>query len=159
MSDFEEEDVGGRSRVLIDLTADGETAKLSKKRQKCNKSKLDVNRSSKSKLGQLSTKEVQKGIEDDSFELILVTDGRSEMWKNFARICVAGTHKRLDFASCVNCHLVNKFKRSTGTTAFVEHAGHCVPKPHGKDEGPLDKSRKKTVPQELKRNIYTALAK
>ena len=112
----------------------------------------------KSKSGQLSTKEVQKRLKDNSFELIPVTDKKSDMWKTFARVGVAGTHEELDFAGCINCNLVYKFTRSTGTTAFVEHAGHCTSKPHGKDGGPMDEFLKKTVPQDLKRDIYTALA-
>ena len=158
MSDSEEEDVGEKSPMLIDLTVEGKTEKPSKKRRKRDKSKSDMDRNSKSKLGQLSTKDVQKGLKDNTFELMPVTDGKSDMWKTFARVGVAGTHEKLDFAGCINCNLVYKFTRSTGTTAFVEHAGNCVSKSHGKDEGPINKFLKKTVPQELKRNIYTALA-
>ena len=158
MSDNDEDNLGEESSVLIDLTIEEKTAKPSKKRPKRDSSRSEVDRSSESKLGHLSTKEVQKGVRDNTSELSPVTDARSDMWKTFARVVVAGTHEKLDFVSCVNCNMVYKFTRSTGTTVFVEHAGHCVPKLHGKDEGPMDKFLKKTVPQELKRNIYTALA-
>ena len=129
-----------------------------KKRAPSSNASTKRKRNSDTALGQLTRKEVQKGLRDGVYEHMPVSDLRSDIWESFSRVAVAGTAEKLDFAGCLNCNLVYRFTRTTGTTALREHADRCKTKTNKQEEGPMDKYVKVDVPKELKQIISNALA-